>query len=79
MLPILTQLVLAIPFLIMGSLLLEQFFGIPGLGGLMASSVFTRDVPIMNGLTFLTAVIYVIALLVTDILYAAVDPRIRLR
>ncbi|MHC4294133.1 MAG: ABC transporter permease [Planctomycetota bacterium] len=79
MLPILTNLVLAIPFLIMGSLLLERFFGIPGLGDLMINSISTRDVPIITGLTFLTAVIYVIGLLITDILYAVFDPRIRLR
>jgi peptide/nickel transport system permease protein len=79
MLPILTNLVLAIPFLILGSLLLERFFGIPGLGGLMLSSIMDRDVPIVTGLTFLTAVIYTAGLLVTDILYAVFDPRIRLQ
>ncbi len=79
MLPILTQVVLAIPFLIMGSLLLEQFFGIPGLGDLMISSITNRDVPIITGLTFLTAIIYVVGYLITDILYAVFDPRIRLQ
>lgn len=79
MLPILTNLVMAIPFLILGSLLLERFFGIPGLGGLMLSSITDRDVPIVTGLTFLTAVIYTGGLLVTDILYAVFDPRIRLQ
>ncbi len=79
MLPILTNLVLAIPFLIMGSLLLERFFGVPGLGDLLLLSISSRDVPIIAGLTFLTAVIYVIALLLTDVLYAVFDPRIRLR
>ncbi len=79
MLPILTNVVAAIPFLIMGSLLLERFFGVPGLGDLFISSVYTRDVPIITGLTFLTAVVYVVALLVTDILYAVFDPRVRLR
>lgn len=79
MLPILTQLVMAVPMLIMGSLLLEKFFGIPGLGDLLISSVGSRDVPIVTGLTFLTAVIYVVGLLVTDLLYAVFDPRIRLR
>jgi len=78
MLPILTALVLSIPFLIMGNLLLEQFFGIPGLGDLMISSITTRDVPIITAMTFLTAEIYVIGLLLTDILYAVFDPRIRL-
>ena len=79
MLPILTQLIMAIPFLIMGSLLLEQFFGIPGVGDLMLASITDRDIPIVNGLVFLEAIIYVIALLITDVLYAVFDPRIRLR
>jgi peptide/nickel transport system permease protein len=78
MLPILTNLVMAIPFLILGSLLLESFFGLPGLGDLMISSVTSRDVPIMTGLVFLTSVIYVLGLLATDLLYAVFDPRIRL-
>jgi peptide/nickel transport system permease protein len=78
MLPILTQVIASIPFLIMGSLLLERFFGIPGLGDLMLSSITSRDVPIITGLTFLTSVLYVFSLLLTDILYAVFDPRIRL-
>lgn len=78
MLPILTNLITMIPFLIMGSLLLERFFGIPGLGDLMLTSITSRDVPIITGLTFLTAVLYVLSLLATDILYALFDPRIRL-
>ncbi len=79
MLPILTSLVLSIPFLIMGNLLLERFFGIPGLGDLLISSINNRDVPIIAGLTFLTALVYTLGLLLTDILYAVFDPRIRLR
>ena len=79
MLPILTNLVLTIPFLIMGALLLEQFFGINGMGSLLVSSVTTRDAPIVTAFTFLTAVIYTVGLLVTDILYAVFDPRIRLQ
>jgi peptide/nickel transport system permease protein len=78
MLPILTSLVTAIPFLIMGALILERFFGIPGLGDLMLSSITSRDVPIITGLTFLSTVLYVLSLLLTDILYAVFDPRIRL-
>jgi peptide/nickel transport system permease protein len=62
----------------MGSLLLEQFFAIPGLGDLMLRSIQSRDVPIVNGMVFLTASIYIIGLLVTDLLYAVFDPRIRL-
>ncbi|MBD3240264.1 MAG: ABC transporter permease subunit [Chitinivibrionales bacterium] len=79
MLPILTNLITTIPFLIMGSLLLERFFGIPGLGDLMLTSISSRDVPMITGLTFLTSVLYVVSLLVTDVLYAVFDPRIRLQ
>ena len=79
MLPILTSLVVSIPFLIMGSLLAESIFGIPGLGDLMLSSFQGRDEPVLNGLVFLTAVVYTLGLLITDISYAVFDPRIRLR
>jgi peptide/nickel transport system permease protein len=79
MLPILTDLITTIPFLILGSLLLERFFGIPGLGDLLLTSITSRDVPIITGLTFLTAVLYVISLLITDVLYAVFDPRIHLQ
>ncbi|NLW86005.1 MAG: ABC transporter permease [Planctomycetes bacterium] len=79
MLPILTSLILAIPFLIMGSLLVENFFGIPGLGDRMITSINDRDEPIMNGLVFLTAVIYTAGILLTDLCYAVFDPRIRLK
>jgi len=78
MLPILTNLILAIPFLIMGSLLLETFFGIPGLGDMLISAINNRDEPIVSGETFLTAVIYVLGNLLTDISYAVFDPRVRL-
>jgi peptide/nickel transport system permease protein len=79
MLPILTDLITTIPFLILGSLLLERFFGIPGLGDLLLTSITSRDVPIITGLTFLTAILYVISLLITDVLYAVFDPRINLQ
>ena len=79
MLPILTSVILAIPFLIMGSLLVESYFGIPGLGDLMITSINDRNEPIMNGMVFLTALIYTVGLLLTDISYAIFDPRIRLR
>ncbi len=79
MLPILTQLVMMIPFLIMGNLLLETFFRVPGLGGIMLSSINNRDIPIISALTMLTAVIYIVGILVTDLLYAVFDTRVRLQ
>lgn len=78
MLPILTNLVLTIPFLVMGSLLVESYFCIPGLGDLMITSIFDGNEPIMSGLVFLTAVVYTLGVLVTDLCYALFDPRVRL-
>ena len=63
----------------MGNLLVESYFGIPGLGDLMITSINTRNEPIMNGMVFLTALIFTIGILLTDISYALFDPRIRLR
>lgn len=79
MLPILTNLVMAIPFLIMGSLLVETYFGIPGLGDLMLSSISNRDEPTLNAMVFLLALTYTLGVILTDISYAVFDPRIRLR
>ena len=78
MLPILTNLILALPFLIMGSLLVETYFGIPGLGDLLLTSINGRDEPIINAMVFLTAIIYTVGVTLTDISYAVFDPRIRL-
>ena len=79
MLPILTSLVANIPFLILGSLLAESIFGIPGLGDLIVTSFSGRDEPVLNGIVFLTAAVYTLGLLLTDISYAVFDPRVRLK
>jgi peptide/nickel transport system permease protein len=79
MLPILTSLIMAIPFLILGNLLLESYFGVPGLGELMMTAINERNEPILSGLVFLTALIYTLGVLLTDLSYAFFDPRIRLR
>jgi len=78
MLPILTQVILSLPFLMMGSLLVESYFGIEGLGDLLYTSITSRDEPILTGLVFLTAVVYTLCILLTDISYAVFDPRVRL-
>jgi peptide/nickel transport system permease protein len=78
MVPILTTVVLAIPFLFLGSLLLERFFGIPGLGYLMVEAISSRDYPVINAMTFIIALLFSVFNLLTDICYALVDPRISL-
>lgn len=78
MIPILTSVIMAIPFLYTGSLLLESFFGIPGLGNLAINAINNSDVDVVRAVVLVGAFLYVIANLVTDIAYTLVDPRIRL-
>jgi peptide/nickel transport system permease protein len=77
MIPIITSVVLSIPYLILGSLLLERFFGIPGLGYLMIEAINARDFFVLNAMTFILALLIAIFTLLTDICYAWVDPRVK--
>jgi peptide/nickel transport system permease protein len=79
MIPILTSVVMAIPFLYTGSILLETFFGIPGLGRMGINAINSSDFDVVKALVMIGAVIYLIASLITDICYAMVDPRIKLK
>jgi peptide/nickel transport system permease protein len=78
LIPILTGIVVVIPALFMGSLLLESFFGIPGLGSFTIDGIQAQDFSIVRSMVFLGAVLYIIGLLLTDISYTLVDPRVRL-
>lgn len=78
MIPILTHVVIAIPFLYTGSLLLEGFFGIPGLGSMGLNAVNAADVDVIRALVLIGSVLYVLANLLTDLCYALVDPRVKL-
>jgi len=75
---LITLLVGQLPKLILGSLLIESFFGIPGLGNVMVQAIHTGDDPVVLATAYLGALMYLAALILTDILYAAADPRIRL-
>lgn len=77
MIPIITSVVLSIPYLFLGSLLLERFFGIPGLGSLMIEAIGSRDFFIINAMTFIFSLLIVLFTLLTDICYAWADPRIK--
>ena len=79
MLPILTNLVLSIPFLIMGNMLLEKFFAIPGLGDYMIQAIQKSDFSVVRAMVFIGSVMYVIGLICVDISYTIIDPRIRLK
>ncbi|MFN3604793.1 MAG: ABC transporter permease [Leptonema sp. (in: bacteria)] len=76
--PILTTIVMSLPFLITGSLLLEQFFGIPGMGDMMYMAVISQDFPVIRTMVYLGAILYMIGNILTDISYAFADPRVRL-
>lgn len=78
MIPILTGAVVVIPTLFMGSLILESFFGIPGLGSYTIDAIRQQDFAIVHAMVYLGAVLYIVGLLLTDISYTLVDPRIRL-
>lgn len=66
-----------IGWLVGGTLVVEQVFGLPGVGSLMISSVFQRDFPIVQGVTLVLAVLVILVYLATDVAYALLDPRVR--
>ena len=78
MIPILTGVVVVIPSLFTGSLLTESFFGIPGLGSYTIEAIQAQDFGIVRSMVFIGAVLYIIGLVLTDISYTLVDPRVTL-
>lgn len=77
LIPILTGVVVVIPTLFMGSLLIESFFGIPGLGSYTIDAINAQDFAIVRSMVFIGSALYIVGLLLTDISYTLVDPRIR--
>ena len=77
MIPILTGVVVVIPLLFMGSLLTESFFGIPGLGSYTIDAINAQDFAVVRAMVFIGSVLYILGLILTDISYTFVDPRIR--
>ena len=78
MIPILTGVGVVLPILFMGSLILESFFGIPGLGSYTIDAINSQDFAILRAMVFLGSVLYIVGLMLTDISYTLVDPRVRL-
>jgi peptide/nickel transport system permease protein len=78
MIPILTGAVVVLPLLFMGSLITESFFGIPGLGSYTIDAINSQDFGIVRAMVFLGSVLYIVGLVLTDISYTLVDPRVRL-
>lgn len=78
LIPILTGVVVLIPSLFMGSLLIESFFGIPGLGSYMLDAIKSQDFAIVRSMVFIGSILYIFGLILTDISYTWADPRVRL-
>ena len=78
MIPILTGVVVVLPLLFMGSLITESFFSIPGLGSYTIDAINRQDFAIVRSMVFLGSALYILGLLLTDISYTLVDPRVRL-
>jgi peptide/nickel transport system permease protein len=78
MIPILTGVVVVLPLLFIGSLITESFFAIPGLGSYTIDAINKQDFAIVRAMVFLGSALYILGLLLTDISYTLVDPRVRL-
>ena len=79
LLPIITVIGMELPMLIGGAVIVEQVFSWPGLGLLTMAAIMGRDYPVIMGVSLLSAVMVLLGNLVTDILYAVVDPTIQLK
>jgi len=77
MIPVLTGVVVVIPTLFLGSLITESFFGIPGLGSYTIDAIQAQDFAVVRAMVFLGALLYILGLLLTDLSYTLVDPRVR--
>ena len=78
MIPISTFVIMQIPFLMTGSLLLEAFFGIPGLGGLLMQAIQNSDFPVIKAMTVMGSLAYLLFNLISDFAYTLFDPRVGL-
>ena len=79
LIPILTGIVVILPLLFLGSLIVESFFGIPGLGSYTIDAIQSQDFAIVRAMVFLGTILYIVGLILTDISYTLVDPRVRLK
>jgi oligopeptide transport system permease protein len=77
MIPLVTVLAPLTVFLITGSLVVEQIFSVPGIGEQFVSSIQVNDYSMILGTTIFLSALFIIALLIQDILYGIIDPRIR--
>jgi peptide/nickel transport system permease protein len=79
MIPILTQIIIQIPSLILGLLFVESFFSIPGLAAMTINAINNSDFPVIKAMTIMSAVGFILFQVLTDVLYTVVDPRMKLK
>lgn len=78
MIPVITRVMASLPFLITGSILIEMFFSIPGMGKELITAITANDFPVIQSFVAVFAGIFILSVILTDVLYALVDPRVRL-
>ncbi len=78
MIPIITRIMISLPFIITGSILIEVYFGIPGMGRTLINAINSKDFPVIQTFTALFTALFIASNILTDVLYALVDPRVRL-
>lgn len=78
MVPIVTNVVLEIPLLVLGSFLFETFFGIPGLGSITIDALHNSDFPVIKTMAFVMSLLLIFGNIMTDVVYSLVDPRVKL-
>jgi peptide/nickel transport system permease protein len=78
LLPILTSTVAVLPLLFLGALIMESFFGIPGLGSYTIDAINAQDFAVVRSMVFVGSALYIVGLILTDVSYTVADPRIRL-
>ena len=78
MIPIITRIMISLPFVITGSILIEVYFGIPGMGRTLINAINAKDFTVIQTFTALFAALFIASNILTDVLYALADPRVRL-
>jgi peptide/nickel transport system permease protein len=78
LIPVVTIVGLQLGAVLAGSIIIESIFGLPGMGQLLVSAIFARDFPVVQGVVLVIALVFIAVNLAVDLLYAVLDPRIRL-
>jgi len=78
MISVISYVMIALPFVVAGEILVEVYFNVPGMGRALITAILGKDFPMVQGFTAVFAVIFILTNILTDVLYALADPRVRL-